>query len=160
MKRRFGEVAAVATWKRRARFQSSRPFTLADLLPVRTSCESQQVMSELGTYYSRRRVIYNLVRSNALQQTAWRRRQYCARIGSAMLEPVTRALKRQAAQHVFVFLRIRAHESTGMSDVSACFSSCTSQEPPLSWSISPTPASPLGPCHALPRIITHIVKGT
>ncbi|KAF1933825.1 uncharacterized protein M421DRAFT_106004 [Didymella exigua CBS 183.55] len=45
-----------------------------------------------------------------------------------------------------------------MSDVSACFSSCTSQEPPLSWSISPTPASPPGPCHALPRMITSIVK--
>jgi hypothetical protein len=42
---------------------------------------------------------------------------------------VTRAMKRQVVEDLFVFLVIRARQLTGMSDVSACFSSCTSQEP-------------------------------
>lgn len=42
---------------------------------------------------------------------------------------VTRTMKRQAVEDGFVFLVTRAHKLTGMSDVSACFSLCTSQEP-------------------------------
>jgi hypothetical protein len=77
---------------------------------------------------------------------------------SSDLHTVTRAMKRQAVEDLLVIFDVRAQLWAGMSDVSACFSLCTSQEPPLSYSISPTPLSPLGPCHALPRIIAYIVK--
>jgi hypothetical protein len=48
------------------------------------------------------------------------------------LHRVTRLMKRQAVEDLLVMLVGRAHGMTGMSDVSAYFSLCTSQEPPLS----------------------------
>lgn len=74
--------------ERRATFQSSRPFTLANLL--RISCACQAVMSELGTRFLAEESSSALQEMMCCTNGMPRRRQYCDGIGSTRSSELSR----------------------------------------------------------------------